>query len=102
MASRLNLHEELCEILELRSVYFQPPASVQMTYPAIRYSLSGMDRKSANNKDYLRTNRYEVIAIVYDPDSDVVEKMLDHFAMCSFDRHYVSDNLNHFVFTIYY
>lgn len=102
MVSRLNLHEELCETLGSKSVYFQPPASVQMKYPGIRYSLSGIDHKRANDGIYKNTNRYEVIAIVYDPDSDIVEKMLQRFPMCSFDRFYAADNLNHYVFTIYY
>lgn len=102
MASRLKLHEEFCEILGTRQVYSQPPASVNMAYPAIKYFKSGMDHKYANNSIYKNTNKYEVVVMDYDPDSDIHEKILAHFPLCSFDRAYVADNLNHFALTLYY
>lgn len=102
MASRLKLHEELCEILWTRKVYFRPPASVSMEYPCIKYSRSGMDQKHANNQTYKNTNRYEIIVIDEDPDSEIPDRILEHFPMCSFDREYTADNLNHFVLTLYY
>lgn len=102
MASRLNLHEELCEILGSRNVYFSPPASVLMKYPAIRYSKSGVSSKNANDRVYKYTNRYEIIVIYTDPDSDLPDRVLTHFPMCSLDRFYVADNLNHAILTLYY
>lgn len=102
MASRLNLHEELCEILGTRNVYFQPPASVLMKYDAIRYNLSGKDIRRANNKMYTFVNRYDGIIITRDPDSDLPDKIISHFDMCSFGSPYTADNLNHYPFTIYY
>lgn len=102
MASRLELHEELCTLLESRNVYFQPPESVKMRYPCVRYSRSGMNTKRANDGIYNNTNRYEVIVIDHDPDSKIPDSILSHFQMCSFDRQYIADNLNHFVFTIHY
>ena len=102
MASRLELHEELCNILGSRNVYFQPPASVMMTYPCIRYSRSGMDQDYADNKTYKYTNRYELIIIDSDPDSEIPFKILGHFQMCRLDRSYAADNLNHTVLTLYY
>lgn len=102
MASRLNLHEELCELLGSRNVYFQPPESLKMHYPCIRYSLSGMDQRRANDGLYKTMNRYEVTVIDSDPDSDIYKRLLNHFPMCNFDRPYIADNLNHFTLTIYY
>lgn len=102
MASRLNLHEELCGLLGSRNVYFQPPASVKLQYPCIKYSLAGIDSKKANNQIYNSTNRYEIIVIDRDPDSDTHNKILHHFKRCSFDRPYVADNLYHKVLTLYY
>ena len=102
MASRLQLHEELCEILGSRYVYYNPPESVKMSHPCIRYSLSGVDQKNANNNSYMRKKRYEITVIDLNPDSDIFEKILDNFEMCSFDRSYRSDNLNHFTLTLYY
>ena len=102
MASRLELHEEFCEVLGTRNVYFQPPESVKMQYDAIRYKLGGKDVKRANNKLYLSTNQYEGVVITRDPDTTIPDRMLKRFEMCSFGRPYTADNLNHYPFTIYY
>lgn len=101
MASRLKLHEELCELLESRNVYFQPPSSVSMNYPAIVYSRNGIDNVHADDEVYDQHYSYEIIVIDEDPDSEIVVKV-SKLPMCRFDRHYAADNLNHDVFTIYY
>ena len=102
MGSRLELHEELCAILETRNVYFQSPESVKMTYPRIRYSKVSPDLYRANNGIYKNTSQYEVTVIDEDPDSDIPTKILNHFQMCSWDRSYVADNLNHTTLKLYY
>lgn len=102
MASRLELHEELCEILGSRNVYFQPPSSLTMKYDAIRYSLSGKDLKRASDRVYIKTNEYEGVIITRKPDTNIPDAMIEHFAMCSVGNPYVKDNLNHFPFTLYY
>ena len=102
MASRLNLHEELCMILGSRNVYFQPPESVKMKYDAIRYELGGKDLKRANNKVYRSTNQYDGVIITTNPDTTIPDALLAHFEMCSFGRPYTADNLNHYPFTLYY
>ena len=102
MASRLELHEEFCNILDSRNAYFQPPASVKLEYDCIKYSLSGINVRHANNGNYMSTNQYEVIVITRKPDSKIPGEILNRFKMCRFDRAYVADNLNHFVFTLYY
>lgn len=101
MASRLDLQTELERILGSRNVYFQPPSSVRMQYPAIVYSRKDVDDRFANDKVYRKLPCYEMILIDKNPDSTFVDKLLD-LQYCSFDRHYESDNLNHDVFTIYY
>lgn len=102
MASRLELHEELCEVLESRNVYFQPPASMKMQYDAIRYELGGKDVKRANNKIYQSMNKYEGVVITRDPDTMIPDKLLARFEMCSIGRPYPADKLNHYPFTLYY
>ena len=102
MASRLDLHEELCTILGSRNVYFQAPSSVKMQYDAIRYELSDKDLKRANDKIYQKTNQYSGVVITRDPDTTIPDEILSHFEMCSFGRPYTSDNLNHYPFTLYY
>ena len=102
MASRLKLHEELCDFLGSRNVYYNPPSSVRMGYPAIKYSKSRLDQKFANNKTYASMNGYEVIIIDPNPDSEFPDAMVGRFERCRFDRCYVADNLYHNVYTIYY
>ena len=98
---RLQLHEVLCEVLGTRNVYFQPPESVQMTFPAIVYSIDDIDPIHANGGVYLCMKRYSVIVIADDPDTEIVDK-ISALPLCRFVRPYISDNLNHYVFEIYY
>ena len=101
MDSRLELHEILCDVLGSRHVYFQPPSSVKMVYPAIVYSRNSIGNDFANDLVYKQSLGYTVTVIDEDPDSNVVEK-ISRLPMCRFDRHFTSDNLNHDVFTIFY
>ena len=102
MASRLELHEELCEVLGSRNVYFQTPESVKMKYDAIRYGLSDKDIKRASDGVYVMTNQYSGVVITRDPDTTIPDAILKHFKMCSFGRPYTADNLQHYPFTLYY
>ena len=89
------------ELLGSRNVYFDPPSSVQMKYDAIVYHRKKIDNTHANNSVYTQRNCYELVAIYEDPDSGLPLK-LSALPMCTHDRHYKADNLNHDVFTIYY
>ena len=95
------MQSKLEELLESKNVYYQPPESVKMEYPAIKYSVDDIDKKSANDAAYIITKRYELIVISKRPDDPVIDKLLQ-LPMCSFERHYISNNLNHDVFTLYY
>ena len=99
MASRLQLHEKLKTVST--NVYFQPPSTDEMEYPCIRYTLSKEDVKYADNVKYMNTERYQVTLIDEDPDSELVAK-LKAFPLCQFDRFYPADDLNHWVFNLYF
>lgn len=101
MASRLKLQTELEELLGTKNVYYSPPASFKMQYPAIVYSRSDIDNAHANNSVYKQEYAYEITVIDRNPDSEIVKKV-SRLPRCRFNRHYPSDNLNHDVFTIYY
>lgn len=101
MDSRIELHEELKAILGSGFVYFQPPESVKMSYPCIVYGIDGMDIKRADDRPYLTAKRYSITIIDKDPDSVIPDRLLT-LPYCSFDRCYTSDNLNHWVFTLYF
>lgn len=106
MDERLELHEILCEIINItepdgdRHVYFQPPSSVKIKYPAIVYSRDRIDNTFANNSVYIQHPGYKITVIDRKPDSEYVKKV-SKLPYCRFDRHYTSDNLNHDVFTKY-
>ena len=101
MGKRLDLHATFEELLGSDNVYFQPPASVRMEYPAIVYSRSNIVNERADDSVYRQLPAYEVTVIDRDPDSDIVFKVAQ-LPYCSFDRHYIADNLNHDTFTLYY
>ena len=102
MGTRLELHEELCDVLGSRNVYFQPPESIKLQYPCIIYSKYVGETRNADNKRYNYIDLYNVIVIDHDPDSSIEDQLIDRFQYCRPDRHYVSDNLNHTVLSLYY
>ena len=101
MADRLELHSVLQELLGSSNVYYQPPESIKMHYDAIRYSKKTIDSKYANDRKYSMIDCYEIIVISRLPDNPVIKKLLS-LPYCSYDRHYVADNLHHDVLTIYW
>jgi hypothetical protein len=88
-------------ILNSRNVYFQPPPGLLMSYPAIVYELSGMDVRRADDTLYKLDKAYQVTVIDKDPDSTFPDEII-RLPKCAFERAFQSDNLNHWVFKIYY
>lgn len=101
MSNRVDLQAKLERILGSRNVYYQPPETVKMIYPAIVYSRDDINIKHANDSAYITKNRYEIIVIDKKPDNEAIEKILG-LPLSSFDRHYTTDNLHHDVLTLYY
>lgn len=101
MASRLNLQKEL-ETLPVSKVYFQPPASIKLQYDCVVYALSGAEALHADNELYFYEREYQITLITKDPDSEVIDMIPKKFKKCEFIRHFVSDNLNHYVYNLYY
>ena len=101
MTSRLELQTKLEELLGSKNVYYQPPESLKMGYPAIRYSKSNISSRHADGMNYSNFTSYEIVVIDKRPDNEVIQKILE-LPLSSFDRHYVSDNLNHDVINLYY
>ena len=96
---RLELHELLVELLGSRNVYYQPPESVRMKYPAIKYSRDDIQNTFANNNVYMQQYAYEITVIDEDPDSEIVDK-ISKLPTARFERHYTSDDLNHDIYKI--
>lgn len=128
MGTRLGLHKMLCQVLidichiewlwdpfnfekdtidsitesqASKHVYFQPPETVKMEYPCIVYERSTAKTTFAENLPYHYTQGYTVTVIDKNPDS-LIPIEIAKLPMCTFDRHFTVDNLNHDVFNIYY
>lgn len=101
MANRPDIQTLLEEILGCRNVYYQPPESLKLKYPAIVYSKNRIDVKRANDSAYHMNAQYGLTVIDKRPDNPVIKELLK-LPYCSYDRHYESDNLNHDSLTLYY
>ena len=101
MAPRLELQTKLEAVLGTNKVYFQPPASLTLTYPCIVYKRSGIKSLFGDNIPYSLSDEYTLTVIYKDPDSDLVDKVAQ-LPKCKLDRTFTNDNLYHAVFTISY
>jgi hypothetical protein len=101
MATRLELQTLLEKTLGSENVYFQPPESKQISYPAIIYSLGNMESNYADDVCFTSVKQYTVVYVTKDPDSEMIDN-LAQLPYCRFDRHYKKDNLNHYVYNLYF
>lgn len=101
MASRLELQKLLEEILGTRSVYFQPPESIKLSYPCIIYERNRGRSFQANDDLYNYRKSYILTVIDKNPDSTIPDE-IEKLRYCTFDRFFVADNLPHWTFIIYY
>lgn len=99
MDSRIKLQKLLETITP--NVYFQPPSSLTMKYPAIVYTRKDIESLKANNKKYKKNNSYNVTVIDRNPDSPIAKSIIE-LDYCEFDRQFVTDGLNHLSFILYY
>lgn len=100
MDKRIETQYFLEELAGNRNVYFQPPESVRLRYPAIVYSRDSIENTHANNRVYGQSVAYQVTVIDADPDSEIVKK-LSMLPNCRYEAHFVADNLNHDRFILY-
>lgn len=99
MAPRSDLHDVLLEITD--NVYFQPPTNTIISYPCIIYALDGGKVEHADNRSYRHTMRYQVTVVDQNPDSELPTAIIE-LPLCEFNRVFTADNLNHYVFTLYF
>jgi hypothetical protein len=99
MGARTDLQDLLKTIAD--NVYFQPPPTIQLEYPCIIYKRERIKTKYAGNNLYNRVKAYQLMIIDRNPDSNLPEQVAE-LPMCSFDRFYTADNLNHDVYTIFF
>jgi hypothetical protein len=94
---------ELQELLEgvegPAKVYFQPPSVLQ--YPCILYQRSDSYDARADNTRYLTWKRYDVTVMDRDPDS-LIPDQVESLPHSKFNRFFVVDGLNHWIYTLYF
>lgn len=101
MTPRQILQDLLKQILGSSNVYFQPPESIKMNYPCIVYRRDFIHTQYGDNSPYKNKKRYQLTIIDRDPDSVIVDRVA-HLPMCSYDRSFSTDNLNHDVFNLFF
>lgn len=100
--SREELQTMLMEFLGSSNVYFQPPESLKIQYPAIVYDIYRVNQRFASDKQYLNYPGWSVTVIDKSKEVDWISKALEEFKYCSVERIYTADNLAHYSFIIYY
>ena len=109
------LIRDLMRLLGTDKVYFQPSADAGsddygenfiftgMEYPCFTIERTNAYQPKADDRNYLFRPAYRVTYINDDePDPWMLERVMRTFAHCTYNRHFVSDNLHHDAFTIYY
>lgn len=99
LTPRLRLHEALTGLTE--HVYYQPPNNIELQFPCIKYERNGGDVAWAANRPYRHAKRYSVTVIDRDPDSTLPDQV-EQLPYCGFDRSFQADNLNHWVFNLFF
>lgn len=97
---RIDL-QQILETMGAAEVYFQPPSNKSMVYPCIRYEIDSESVQYADNRRHRTDMRYTVTIIDRNPDSAIPNKVAE-LPLCSFNRFYTADNLNHFVYNLYF
>lgn len=98
--TRLEFHKILQSILGSNQVYFQPPSSQRIYYPAIIYSVAPFNKAYADNFGYILTDHYLVTHITKDPNS-TTPRELARMPYTRQDQAYRKDGLYHAVFSVY-
>ena len=110
------LIQELRDLLGTDEVYFQPSYDVGtddvtgesyiltgINYPCFIMERTTAYQPRANDRNYLFCSGYQVTYINRDePDPEMLEQVMQRFAYCHYQRHFVRDNLHHDVCMIYY
>lgn len=98
---RTDLQTALEGIIGNNNVYFSPPNNVELNFPCITYQLNGKRNDHADNIAYRKLNKYSLTVIDEDPDSSIPTDLED-LIYCSFNRFFINDNLNHWVYDLYF
>lgn len=99
---RLILQHKLVALLGSSNVYFQPPKSTMLKFPCIVYQRVGTHTLRADNRIYKKTPNYLVTYITKNPDDPLIDSILDEFEYISASKPFISDNLYHNPYNLYF
>ena len=102
MLKRVDIQEKFKFLLGSNNVYYQPPANLKMKYPAIVYSLDGLDVKRFDNTRLINKKCFSVTHIYRNESENLVETMLKNFEYISFDNRSIVDGIYNDHYTIYW
>lgn len=106
MQHRDQLDAELREIqqtaLGYHHTYFEPTEKTRLQYDALVYKKLAPAVRRANDRAYAINDSWQITWISRDPETIVPRLILEHFAYCTPGAPFMSDNLYHFPFTIFY
>lgn len=94
-----DLRSRLIEVTGLKYVYITPPS--RLSYPCILITLNNKSFDHADNIKYFTHNRYD-LQIISEDDTDVIVDEILGLPYSSYDRSFISDNLNHTNLLIYF
>lgn len=100
MRTYRDLLHLLQQAVKHNRVYFQPPENLKIEYPSVVFHLSKIEIDRASDVPYKGAKEYSVTLITKDPEPDVIDEILK-IPYSSLDTTYISDGMNHFVFTVY-
>ena len=97
--SRLDLDAKLKAVTQKHGMklYYQPPASLKITYPCVVYEGTGTRSVRADNGHYILFRRYNITFITKKEDPGFIKEILGSINYGSIDREFISDNLYHTV-----
>lgn len=101
MATRLQLHQVLRDLLGNDNVYFQAPPNNVMKYPCVIYNVDDVVIQHADNRAYKSTDRYQLMFIERDPDAQLWRGALE-LPLSDFVRAYPADNLHHTLINLHF
>lgn len=101
MHTRLETQTMLETVLGTTNVYFQPDSKVRLQYPCAIYNVAKPNMKYADNGVHLKFSHYRVTIVSKDPD-DPKAFALENLPHCAMANWYSADNLNHWVYDLYY
>lgn len=99
---REELSRILKNILGNNRVYFQSPGPNTLEYPCIIYSFETFQSDAADNIKYRNFKRYSITLIDRKPDNDEIFNKLLDIPYCSHNRRFITENLYHDVFNLYF